>query len=91
MLENIIKEEIDRYLKNNTFLMEYNATNNAEIINDINSITSMLLKFNDEFIKDIKQRHAKGENVSLNEAIVKKTEHDINEILIDFKHLTQKI
>ena len=42
--------------------------------------------YKNELIEDIDIRHKNGEMVSRNEAIIKKTEIDINNLISDIKH-----
>lgn len=85
-MNKIIKECIDNFLKKE-IIMEYNTNNNEIINNDIHSLLSLLIKFKTELIDDINTRHNNGEMVSRNEAIIKKTEMDINNLVNDLKHL----
>lgn len=85
-MNKIINECIDDFLKKE-IIMEYNANNNEVINNDIHSLLSLLIKFKTELIDDINTRHNNGEMVSRNEAIIKKTEMDINNLVNDLKHL----
>lgn len=85
-MDKIIKECINDFLKKE-FIMEYNAKNNNVIVNDINQLLSLLFKFKDELFNDIEVRHNNGEMVSKNEAIIKKTENDINNLIYDLKRL----
>lgn len=85
-MNDIIKECINDFIKKEV-IMEYNASNNEVIYSDINNILSLLVKFKNELFEDIKIRHDNGEMVSKNEAIIVKTEHDINELINDLKHL----
>ena len=85
-MNKIIKECIDNFLKKE-FIMEYNTNNNEVINNDIHNLLSLLVKFKNELIEDITLRHNNGEMVSRNEAIIKKTETDINNLINDLNHL----
>lgn len=85
-MNKIIKECINDFLKKE-FIMEYNAKNNDVIVNDINQLLSLLYKFKNELFNDIELRHNKGERVSKNEAIIKKTEMDVNNLIYDLKRL----
>jgi len=85
-MDKIIKECINDYIKNK-LIMEYNTGNNEIISNDIHNLLNLLVKFKEELIEDINIRHNNGEMVSRNEAIIKKTEIDINNLINDFKHL----
>lgn len=85
-MDKIIKECINDYIKNK-LIMEYNTGNNEIISNDIHNLLNLLVKFKEELIEDINVRHNNGEMVSKNEAIIKKTEIDINNLINDLKHL----
>lgn len=85
-MNKIIKECIDDFLKKE-LIMEYNTNNNEVINNDIHNLLSLLVKFKNELIEDIILRHNNGEMVSRNEAIIKKTETDINNLINDLNHL----
>lgn len=85
-MDKIIKECINDYIKNK-LIMEYNTGNNEIISNDIHNLLNLLEKFKEELIDDINIRHNNGEMVSRNEAIIKKTEIDINNLINDLKHL----
>ena len=85
-MDKIIKECINDYIKNK-LIMEYNTGNNEIISNDIHNLLNLLEKFKEELIEDINVRHNNGEMVSRNEAIIKKTEIDINNLINDLKHL----
>lgn len=85
-MDKIIKECINDYIKNK-LIMEYNTGNNEIISNDIHNLLNLLVKFKEELIEDINVRHNNGEMVSRNEAIIKKTEIDINNLINDLKHL----
>lgn len=85
-MDKIIKECINDYIKNK-LIMEYNIGNNEIISNDIHNLLNLLEKFKEELIDDINIRHNNGEMVSRNEAIIKKTEIDINNLINDLKHL----
>ena len=64
----------------------YNVNNNEVIANDIHNLHSLLIKFKEELLADIDARHKNGEMVSRNEAIIKKTEIDINNLISDINH-----
>lgn len=84
-MNKIIKECIDDFLKKE-LIMEYNVNGDEVINQDIHSLLSLLTKFKRELFDDINIRHSRGENVSRNEAIIKKTETDINNLISDLKH-----
>ena len=84
-MDKIIKECINDFLKKE-LVMEYKAKTNEVIYNDIHNLLSLLMKFKQELIDDIDTRHNNGEMVSRNEAIIKKTEIDINNLISDIKH-----
>ena len=83
-MDKIIKECINDYLKNK-LIMEYSAKGNKVIYNDIMMLSSLLEKVKSEILTDIDVRHNKGEMVSRNEAIVKKTVNDIDNLIGDLK------
>ena len=66
--------------------MEYNVNNNEVIANDMHNLLSLLIKFKEELLADIDTRRKNGEMVSRNEAIIKKTEIDINNLISDINH-----
>ena len=84
-MNKIIKECINDFLKKE-LVMEYNIKNNEVIYNDTYALLSLLEKYKNELIEDIDIRHKNGEMVSRNEAIIKKTEIDINNLISDIKH-----
>ena len=84
-MNKIIKECINDFLKKE-LVMEYNVKNNEVIANDIHNLLSLLVKFKEELLADIDARHKNGEMVSRNEAIIKKTEIDINNLISDINH-----
>jgi hypothetical protein len=84
-MNKIIKECINDFLKKE-LVMEYNVKNNEVIANDIHNLLSLLIKFKEELLADIDARHKNGEMVSRNEAIIKKTEIDINNLISDINH-----
>lgn len=85
-MNKIIKECINDFLKKE-LVMEYKAKTNEVIYNDINNLLSLLMKFKQELIDDIDTRHNNGEMVSRNEAIIKKIEIDINNLINDLNYL----
>ena len=85
-MNKIIKECINDFLKKE-LVMEYNVNNNEVIANDIHNLLSLLMKFKQELIDDIDTRHNNGEMVSRNEAIIKKIEIDINNLINDLNYL----
>lgn len=85
-MDNIINECIEKFIKKEV-IMEYNANNSPLIMNNIHNLLSLLSNFRTELINDIDSRHNKGENVSKNEYIIKRTLIDINELINDLKHL----
>jgi hypothetical protein len=84
-MNKIIKECINDFLKKE-LVMEYNVNNNEVIANDIHNLLSLLIKFKEELLADIDARRKNGEMVSRNEAIIKKTEIDINNLISDINH-----
>ena len=84
-MNKIIKECINDFLKKE-LVMEYNVNNNEVIANDIHNLHSLLIKFKEELLDDIDARSKNGEMVSRNEAIIKKTEIDINNLISDINH-----
>ena len=84
-MDKIIKECINDFLKKE-LVMEYNVKGNEVICNDLHTLLSLLEKFKKELIYDIDVRHRNGEMVSRNEAIIKKTEIDINNLINDLNH-----
>lgn len=84
-MDKIIKECINDFIKKE-LVMEYNIKNNEVIYNDTYALLSLLEKYKKELIEDIDIRHKNGEMVSRNEAIIKKTEIDINNLISDIKH-----
>lgn len=84
-MNKIIKECINDFLKKE-LVMEYNVKNNEVIANDIHNLLSLLIKFKEELLADVDARHKNGEMVSRNEAIIKKTEIDINNLISDINH-----
>jgi hypothetical protein len=84
-MNKIIKECINDFLKKE-LVMEYNVNNNEVIANDIHNLLSLLIKFKEEVLADIDARRKNGEMVSRNEAIIKKTEMDINNLISDINH-----
>lgn len=85
-MNKIIKECINDFLKKE-LVMEYKAKTNEVIYNDIHNLLSLLMKFKQELIDDIDNRHKNGEMVSRNEAIIKKIEIDINNLINDLNYL----
>ena len=85
-MNKIIKECINDFLKKE-LVLEYKAKTNEVIYNDINNLLSLLMKFKQELIDDIDTRHNNGEMVSRNEAIIKKIEIDINNLINDLNYL----
>lgn len=85
-MNKIIKKCINDFLKKE-LVMEYKAKTNEVIYNDINNLLSLLMKFKQELIDDIDTRHNNGEMVSRNEAIIKKIEIDINNLINDLNYL----
>lgn len=85
-MNKIIKECINDFLKKE-LVMEYKAKSNEVIYNDIHNLLSLLMKFKQELIDDIDTRHNNGEMVSRNEAIIKKIEIDINNLINDLNYL----
>lgn len=85
-MNKIIKECINDFLKKE-LVMEYKAKTNEVIYNDIHNLLSLLMKFKQELIDDIDARHKNGEMVSRNEAIIKKIEIDINNLINDLNYL----
>jgi hypothetical protein len=85
-MNKIIKECINDFLKKE-LVMEYKAKTNEVIYNDIHNLLSLLMKFKQELIDDIDTRHNNGEMVSRNEAIIKKIEIDINNLINDLNYL----
>lgn len=85
-MNKIIKECINDFLKKE-LVMEYKAKTNEVIYNDIHNLLSLLMKFKQELIDDIDTRHKNGEMVSRNEAIIKKIEIDINNLINDLNYL----
>ena len=84
-MDKIIKECINDFLKNE-LIMEYSAKGNDEIFSDITMLFSLLKKVKEEILMDIDIRHGRGEMVSKNEAIVKKTMTDIDNLNNDLKY-----
>jgi hypothetical protein len=84
-MNKIIKECINDFLKKE-LVMEYNISDNEVIYHDITILQSLLEKFKEEFLTDIDIRHKNGEMVSRNEAIIKKTETDINNLMYDIDY-----
>lgn len=84
-MNKIIKECINDFLKKE-LVMEYNVNNNEVIANDMHNLLSLLIKFKEELLADVDARHKNGEMVSRNEAIIKKTEIDINNLISDINH-----
>ena len=85
-MNKIIKECINDFLKKE-LVMEYKAKTNEVIYNDIHNLLSLLMKFKEELLADIDARHKNGEMVSRNEAIIKKIEIDINNLINDLNYL----
>lgn len=88
-MNGIIKECIDKFI-NEEIMTEYNTNNNKEITDDIHNLMGLLIKFREELFKDIDERHARGEMVSKNEAIIKKVDYDIHELYSDLQRLVKE-
>lgn len=85
-MNDTIRKCVNEFI-NKKIIMEYNASNNKIITNDIYGLLRLLSKFEKELIDDINIRQHKGEQVSKNESIIKKTVTDINALIYDLKHL----